>query len=54
MYGANNAPLDDILGNTANEAVTLITCEGTFASGEYNNRLVVRAERQTPENQNGG
>jgi LPXTG-site transpeptidase (sortase) family protein len=46
VYGANDAPIDQILGDTPEESVTLITCDGTFANGEYNNRLVVRAQRQ--------
>ncbi len=45
VYGANDAPVDQIIGPTSTESVTLITCNGTFAAGEYNNRLVVRAER---------
>ncbi|HLZ72236.1 MAG TPA: class F sortase [Dehalococcoidia bacterium] len=45
VYGANDAPVDAIIGPTSTESVTLITCNGTFAAGEYNNRLVVRAER---------
>jgi len=45
VYGANDAPVDQIIGPTNTESVTLITCNGTFSAGEYNNRLVVRAER---------
>lgn len=45
VYGANDAPVDQIIGPTSTESVTLITCNGTFSAGEYNNRLVVRAER---------
>ena len=45
VYNADDAPVDAILGDTPNESVTLITCNGTFSAGEYNNRLVVRAER---------
>ncbi|HZQ34709.1 MAG TPA: class F sortase [Dehalococcoidia bacterium] len=45
VYGANDAPVDQIIGPTGTESVTLITCNGTFSAGEYNNRLVVRAER---------
>ena len=54
VYGASGAPLDAILGDTPDESVTLITCEGTFANGAYNNRLVVRAERAATTEQNGG
>jgi len=45
VYGVDNAPVDQIIGTTSTESVTLITCNGTFAGGHYNNRLVVRAER---------
>ena len=33
------------IGETPTESVTLITCNGVFSAGHYNNRLVVRAER---------
>jgi LPXTG-site transpeptidase (sortase) family protein len=49
VYNADNAPVDTIIGPTATESVTLITCNGTFASGHYNDRLVVRAERVTDQ-----
>jgi sortase A len=52
VYTSDKAPLDQILGETPEESVTLITCDGTFTGGGYNNRLVVRAERQT--DQSGG
>lgn len=47
LYDADSAPVDEIVGPTPVESVTLITCEGTFdhASAEYNKRRVVRAER---------
>ncbi len=45
VYTADSAPVDEIIGDTPTEAVTLITCDGTFSAGHYNNRLVVRAER---------
>ncbi len=48
VYNADKAPVEEILGDTPNESVTLITCDGTFAAGHYNNRLVVRAERLDP------
>lgn len=60
VYNADAAPVDSIIGPTPVESVTLITCNGTFASGEYNNRLIVRAERVTDQqpsqaaNPNGG
>src|SRR5207249_3516866 len=45
VYPADSAPVDDIIGETPTESVTLITCNGVFSAGHYNNRLVVRAER---------
>lgn len=41
------APVEQIIGPTPVESVTLITCTGTFnpATHQYNQRLVVRAER---------
>ncbi len=42
-----NAPIQDIVGPTDNESLTLITCGGPFdyANGVYLQRTVVRAER---------
>lgn len=50
-YDAATAPVDQIVGPTQVETVTLITCGGTFssASHQYDKRLVVRAER-IPDN----
>ncbi len=47
LYDENDAPVDDIIGDTPVESVTLITCEGVFnpSAAEYNKRRVVRAER---------
>lgn len=47
QYDAATAPVDQIVGATPEEVVTLITCSGTFNSGshQYDKRLVVRAER---------
>lgn len=47
QYDAATAPVNDIVGPTPKESVTLITCGGTFnsASHQYDKRLVVRAER---------
>jgi len=47
QFDAETAPVSDIVGPTPNETVTLITCGGTFSSatGQYDKRLVVRAER---------
>lgn len=47
VYQAETAPVAEIVGETDNEAVTLITCEGVFNRGSqnYSDRRVVRAER---------
>lgn len=47
LYNNEDAPIDDIIGDTPVESVTLITCEGTFdkSAAEYNKRRVIRAER---------
>jgi len=47
QFPADNAPVEQIVGPTPKESVTLITCIGTFsrATGQYDQRLVVRAER---------
>jgi sortase A len=47
LYNSDDAPIDQILGDTPVESVTMITCEGSFnpSSAEYNKRRVVRAER---------
>ena len=46
-YDEATAPIADIVGRTPNEAITLITCSGSFdrASLHYNKRLVVRGAR---------
>lgn len=50
LYDADTAPVEQIIGATPVESVTLITCEGVFnrSSAEYNKRRVVRAERVYP------
>jgi LPXTG-site transpeptidase (sortase) family protein len=47
QYTADQAPVQEIVGPTERQSVTLITCGGTFNSRtrEYDQRLVVRAER---------
>lgn len=47
QFDAATAPVNDIVGPTAEEIITLITCGGTFdsASHQYDKRLVVRAKR---------
>ena len=46
-YPAESAPVEEIVGPTSKEVITMITCTGTFdeASRQYSHRLVVRAER---------
>jgi LPXTG-site transpeptidase (sortase) family protein len=46
-YDEATAPIADIVGRTPNEAITLITCAGSFdrSSLHYNKRLVVRGAR---------
>ena len=46
-YDAENAPIQEIVGPTEDEALTLITCGGEFdyATGEYLQRKIVRAKR---------
>jgi LPXTG-site transpeptidase (sortase) family protein len=51
QYDAENAPLDEIVGDTGADTLTLITCGGTFdyTNAHYLQRTVVRAERvETP------
>jgi LPXTG-site transpeptidase (sortase) family protein len=47
LYSASNAPVQQIVGKTPQETITLITCEGTFDSrtNQYDKRLIVRAVR---------
>lgn len=47
VYDAETAPVDQIIGPTPMDTVTLITCAGTFSSAtrQYDKRLVVTAER---------
>ena len=42
---AQDAPVGDIVGRTPREVVTLITCGGGWDGYQYNQRVVVRAER---------
>jgi hypothetical protein len=44
-YPADNLPLDEVVGDTPTESVTLITCGGTFdyATAHYLSRIAVRA-----------
>jgi LPXTG-site transpeptidase (sortase) family protein len=45
LYDADNAPIADIVGDTGETSLTMITCGGEFdyADGEYLSRTVVRA-----------
>jgi sortase (surface protein transpeptidase) len=47
LYDAANAPIDEIVGDTSAESLTLITCGGDFnySTQHYLQRLIVRAER---------
>jgi len=47
QYSASNAPIQEIVGQTPAEVITLITCGGTFdpSIGQYDDRVIVRAER---------
>ena len=46
-YPRSSAPLDEIIGDTEEDTITLITCDGAFDPSVrlYDHRLVVRGER---------
>jgi sortase (surface protein transpeptidase) len=48
MASLDQNAIDEIVGKTDSEKLTLITCAGTFDSGkgEYDTRFVVRADRE--------
>ncbi len=48
-YPADNLPLDEVVGATPTESITLITCGGTFdyATAHYLSRTAVRATQVT-------
>jgi LPXTG-site transpeptidase (sortase) family protein len=48
IYKSEEAPVADILGDTPQESVTLITCDGVFNKTlqEYGSRRIVRAVRE--------
>jgi LPXTG-site transpeptidase (sortase) family protein len=50
-YDADNAPISEIVGDTGQESLTLITCGGPFdyETGHYLQRTVVRAHRVTTQ-----
>jgi sortase (surface protein transpeptidase) len=51
QFDSTSMPLDDVIGPTEGESLTLITCGGAFdyATGQYLQRTVVRANRSGPE-----
>jgi LPXTG-site transpeptidase (sortase) family protein len=50
LIGPDEVPIDDVVGQTRDEMITLITCEGGFdpRSREYDRRRVIRAGRVAP------
>jgi hypothetical protein len=50
QFDSTSMPLDDVIGSTDGQTLTLITCGGAFdyASGHYLSRTVVRANRSGP------
>ncbi|MGH2615436.1 MAG: class F sortase [Thermomicrobiales bacterium] len=51
QFDSTSMPLDEVIGPTAGQSLTLITCGGAFdyANGQYLQRTVVRANRSGPE-----
>lgn len=45
LYALADLPMAEVVGPTATESATLITCGGSFSGGEYTHRLVVRAAK---------
>jgi LPXTG-site transpeptidase (sortase) family protein len=47
VFKTNDTPVAEIVGDTPQEVITLITCDGTFNKNtqDYSNRRIVRAER---------
>ncbi len=50
QYDSTSMPIDEVVGPTDEQTLTLITCGGAFdyANGEYLQRTVVRANRTGP------
>lgn len=50
QFDSTTIPLDDVVGPTENQSLTLITCGGAFdyVNGQYLQRTVVRANRSGP------
>ena len=44
-YAVTSIDMEEVLAETSDETVTLITCAGDFVNGDYTHRLVVRGER---------
>jgi LPXTG-site transpeptidase (sortase) family protein len=46
-FSSSDAPVQDIIGPTEKDSITIITCDGVFntRTHEYDRRLIVRAER---------
>jgi LPXTG-site transpeptidase (sortase) family protein len=49
IYEADSAPVQEIVGPTPNQTITLITCTGVFDRNalDYDKRLVVKGERSS-------
>jgi LPXTG-site transpeptidase (sortase) family protein len=47
LIGPDDVPIDEVVGQTRDEMITLISCEGSFdpSSREYDKRRVIRAGR---------
>lgn len=43
LYNRINAPVEQIMGFQIGRVVTVISCEGVFAQGDYSDRRIVRA-----------
>ena len=50
QFDSTSMPLDEVIGSTEGQVLTLITCGGAFdyANGQYLQRTVVRANRSGP------
>ena len=50
QFDSTSMPLDDVIGSTEDQTLTLITCGGAFdyVNGQYLQRTVVRANRSGP------
>jgi LPXTG-site transpeptidase (sortase) family protein len=44
-YPADQVPMEEVVGYTSTETITLITCSGSFQAGDYSDRLVLRAAK---------